>query len=270
MNKVFSLIGGLGVLVGLSACSQPMDKAGNVTLQENMQMKHALQGIWSDDSSDAVQFSAEGDSLYYPGDESRPLYFKIVDGRLMICGSDTVSYEIVCLEDGKFWYHSITGELIKLHHSEYELDSIEFVNTMQKPIALYDEVVKKDSVIMFNNHRYRGYVYINPSTMKVYRPSYNENGMKIEQVFYDNVIHVCVYEGKQSLFARDFTKKDFASLVDDNFLKNAVLSDMDFINVDGDGYWYEASLCIPDEASCYQIYILVSPDGRWSLRKAKS
>lgn len=270
MNEIFSLFLGLGVVAGLSACSYPAEKVTNVTPQENIHMKHSLQGIWSDDYSNAVQFSAEGDSLYYPGEESRPLYFKIVDGKLMICGSDTVSYEIICLENDKFWYHSITGELIKLHRSDFELDSIEFIKTMQRPIALYDRVVKKDSVIMFNNHRYHGYVYINPSTMKVYRSSYNENGMKIEQVFYDNVIHLCVYEGRQSLFARDFTKKDFESMVDENFLKNAVLSDMDFIDVNSNGYWYEALLCIPDEASCYQIYILISPDGQWSLHNATS
>lgn len=271
MNKIFNLLLGVGVVVAaLSACSQSVDKATDTMSHENVQMKQALQGIWADDGSDAVQFSAEGDSLYYPGDESRPLYFKIVDEQLLICGADTVSYEIVHLENGKFWYHSITGELIKLHRSEYELDSIEFVKAMQEPIALYDGVVKKDSVIMFDGHRYHGYVYINPSTMKVYKSSYNENGMKIEQVFYDNVIHLCVYEGKQSLFARDFTKKDFESMVDANFLKSAVLSDMDFIDVDNDGYWYEASLCIPDEASCYQVYILVSSEGQWSLHKDKS
>ena len=86
------------------------------------------------------------------------MYFKIVDGQLLICGADTVSYEIGHLENGKFGYHSITGELIKLHRSEYELDSIDFVKAMQEPIALYDGVVKKDSVIMFDGNRYHGYV----------------------------------------------------------------------------------------------------------------
>ena len=271
MNKIYSLLCGLWLaMTGMSACSHGAGNDVVAESQENVQMKQALQGIWADDNSDAVQFSADGDSLYYPGDASRPLYFKIVNGQLMICGADTVSYEIVCLEDSKFWYHSITGELIKLHRSEYELDSIEFVKTMQEPIALYDGVVKKDSVIMFEKHRYHGYVYINPSTMKVYKTSYNENGMKIEQVFYDNVIHLCVYEGTQSLFARDFTKKDFESAVEPGFLKSAVLSDMDFIDVNSKGYWYEVSLCIPDEASCYQIFILVSPDGDWSLQSVKA
>ena len=94
-------------------------------------------------------------------------------------------------------------------------------------------------------------------------------GMGNPAAFYDNVIHICVYEGKKSLYARDFVKKDFSSVVDTEFLNSAVLSDMNFIGAEKDGFWYEVSLCIPDEASCYQLYIQISYDGDYTLHKEK-
>lgn len=251
----------------LVACGNYSEKKSVEKKSEDIQAKNLLQGIWVDDGGDNVQFRATGDSIFYPGQESRPLYFKINDGELIICGTDTVAYRIERLEKNEFWYHSITDELIKLHRSEYELDSLEFENILREPIALYDGVVKKDSVVIANGHRYRGYVYINPSKMRVFKTSYNENGMKIERAFYDNVIHICIYEGRKSLYAKDFTKKDFASIVDDDFLQCAVLGDMDFIGVNNQSFWYEASLCIPDEASCYQIYIQIDENGELSLHK---
>lgn len=258
------VMGMLGLACG--ACQHHDDNDSQLTASEDSASKKLLQGIWVDDEGDNVQFWAEGDSLYYPGNESCPLYFKVVDHHLMVCGSDTVSYKIERLERDTFWYRSISDDLIKMHHSEYDLDSLEFTDVLREPIALYDGVVQKDSVVMYNAHRYRGYVYINPSKMRVSKTSYNENGMKVERVFYDNVIHICVYEGKKPLYAKDFTKKDFEGVVKQDFLKDAVLGDMDFYGVDAKGFWYEASLCIPDETSCYQVYLLISHDGELSLR----
>ena len=165
--------------LSVSACSGTSQENKETVLLEDVQSKTALQGIWVDDNSGNVQFRAEGDSLYYPEKESYPLYFKIMNENLVICGTDTVSYKIARLDKDSFWFQSITDELIKLHRSEYELDSLEFVGKELTPIALYDDVVEKDSVVMLNNHRYRGYVYINPSTIRVFKTSYNENGMKI-------------------------------------------------------------------------------------------
>lgn len=273
MNKL-SLIAScilLGSICVLLSCKpknedKPITQSGAV---EDKEAKAKLQGIWVDDEGECVEFRAVGDSIYYPEQESQPLYFKIVDNRLIILGVDTISYHIDRLDNDAFWFRSITDEIIKLHRSQYALDSLEFNNVLHQPVALYDEVVKKDSVVVYDGHRYRGYVYINPSTMKVQKTSYNENGMKIERAFYDNVIHICVYEGKKSLYARDFVKKDFSSVVDTEFLNSAVLSDMNFIGAGKDGFWYEVSLCIPDEASCYQLYIQISYDGDYTLHKEK-
>ena len=67
-------------------------------------------------------------------------------------------------------------EIIKLHKSENPEDILAFDNKEVEVIPT-TEVVKKDSVVMYKGTRYRGYVYVNPSTMKVIRSSYSEGGI---------------------------------------------------------------------------------------------
>ena len=60
---------------------------------------------------------------------------------------------------------------------------------------------------MYKGTRYRGYVYINPSKMKVIKTVYSDEGIGVDNVYYDNVIHICVYEGRNLLYGKDITKK---------------------------------------------------------------
>ena len=123
------------------------------------------------------------------------------------------------------------------------------------------EVIEKDQVVHYNNKRYRGYVYINPTDIKVVKPEITEEGLEVENVYYDNIIHICVYEGKNRLFGRDMKKPDFESLIPQEYFQRAILSDMEFIGVNAKGYQYQATLCVPNSASCYQINISISSDG---------
>ena len=61
------------------------------------------------------------------------------------------------------------------------------------------------------------------------RPGVSEEGLGVDNVYYDNIIHICVYEGRKSLYAKDITKQMFKGVVPDDFLQWAILSDMDFM-----------------------------------------
>jgi hypothetical protein len=89
----------------------------------------------------------------------------------------------------------------------------------------------------------------------------SDEGLGVDNVYYDNIIHICVFEGKRKLFSKDITKDMFSGVVPDEFLQSAVLSDMDFGGVDAKGYRYQATICIPDGASCYLVNITVGKDG---------
>ena len=100
---------------------------------------------------------------------------------------------------------------MKLHKSEEPADSLAFVDNTFQVIPIYTEVTERDSVVMYNGRR-----YINPSKMKVYKTSYSEEGISVDNVYYDNIMHICVYEGKKCLYSSDITKRMFENTVPEN------------------------------------------------------
>ena len=147
-----------------------------------------------------------------------------------------------------------------MNKADDSINSIDFPIQTKKTEAP-KEVIQKDQIVFYNNVRYRGYVYINPSQIKVTRPSYSDEGFKLDNVYYDNVIHICVYEGKTKLFGKDIYKKDFSETVPEEFLQWAILSDMEFIGVNENGYQYQATVSIPDEITSYIINLSISKEG---------
>lgn len=218
-----------------------------------------LQGVWLNELSDEPVLNVVGDSIYYSDELTDPVLFKIIDDSLVTYGTVVNAYKIIKQGEYNFHFLSLSGEEVHLHKAEPN-DSISFIHKQEVPI--YDNVLKKDSVVYFNDHRYHGYVYINPSRIKVTKPIVSENGMAMDNFYYDNIIHICVYEGTNRIFAKDINKQMFESLIPYDFFQYAILSDMDFDRIDAQGYHFQANLCVPDDASCYLINLIVSPDGQ--------
>lgn len=218
---------------------------------ENLGAKELLQGIWLDDETESPLMRVEGDTIYYADAQSSPIAFKIIRDTLYTYGNDTAYYKIDKQAEHIFRFHSITDDVISLHKSEDPNDSSYFVR-QKLVIPAYTEVTKRDSVVTYNGIRYRAYVYINPSRMKVVKTTYSEDGISMDNVYYDNVMHICVYEGKKSLFASDITKQMFGKVLPVDFLEQSILSDTKFMKVDRDGFHYQAVLAIP-ETSIYSI-----------------
>ena len=168
-----------------------------------------------------------------------------------------------------FWFHSLADEVIKLHKSENAEDSLVFTSREVEVISTTPEVIKKDSIVTYKNTRYRGYVYINPSKMKVFKTSYSENGISVDNVYYDNVIHICVYEGKKMLFGQDITKKMFADIFPAEMLDQAILADMNFMGVDSKGYHYQATLGIPESSVYNLVNMIIGFDNTMNIEKAE-
>lgn len=245
------------LFVALSSCGTPQPNAP--FREENKEAKALLEGIWLDDNTETVLMKVKGDTIFYADAATAPVAFKIIGDSLMTYGARTNSYKIEKQGEHIFWFHSAVGDVIRLHKTDTESDSLAFIHTQEIPV--YNEVLKKDSVVMFDNVRYRGYVYINPSKIKVMRPRVSEEGLGVDNVYYDNIIHICVYEGRKSLYAKDITKQMFKNVVPDDFLQWAILSDMDFTGIDAKGYHYQATVCVPDNATCYMVNITVNRNG---------
>ena len=242
----------------MSSCSgQPQNK--EKIEKENLTAKEWLQGTWIDDMTETPLFTVKGDTIYYNDESAAPVTFKIIKDTLKTYGHKITSYHIKKQGESFIWIQSIMGDILQLSKTDQSLDS--HWTLQQTSEETIEKVIQKDLVVHYNNRRFRGYVYINPTDIKVHQPEITEEGLEVENVYFDNIIHICVYEGKKKLFGRDMKKQDFKLLIPEEYYQRAILSDMNFIGVNAKGYQYQATLCIPNSASCYLINLSISLNG---------
>ncbi len=218
-------------------------------VQSNPIAKELLQGIWFLSDSDTPFLKVAGDSLCFYEQPGTVMAFNIVQDSLYTFGSGTYGYKIDKQSEYMFWFHSISNHVIKLYKSENLEDTIYFEHNdtvEENPVVEDQEVVQRDSIVYFDNTRYHGYAFINPSSFKVYKPMYSDDGIRIDQIYYDNVIYICVYQGTEKLFGQNIYKDHFKDILESNFFNAVILADMDFIGVDETNYYFQAKVEIPN------------------------
>ena len=238
-------------------------------ITENVKAKELMQGIWIDDESDIPLLFIKGDTIYYANSQSTPVYFKIIKDTLYTFGNELARYQIDKQTEYSFSFHSLADNIVKLHKSEDPNDSLAFSGKPVEIIPTYTEVTQKDSVVFYNGIRYRAYVYINPSKIKVIKTTYSEEGISMDNIYYDNIMHICIYEGRKCLFSSDITKQMLENVISTDFLQQSILSEMNFKNVDRKGFHYQATVCIPESSVCNIADLSVSFDGKLTIYTAK-
>ncbi len=253
----------IGLLALLTGCSQQQKGNAGVSNEESREAKAMMQGVWLDAETEEVSFRVKGDSIYYADSTSMPAFFKIIADSLVL-GSGT-RYAIEKQTEHLFWFKNQNGDLVKLQKSDDDSDASAFIHDTPK-IMTYTHQVKSDSVVLYNGNRYHWYIAINPTKFKVVKRSYNDDGVEVENVYYDNIMHISVYDGATKLFSSDFRKQQYAKFVPANFLEEAVLANMEYNKIDAAGLHFNATLCIPDGASCYLVECLISYKGQLSMK----
>ena len=261
------IVTGLCSIILLAACNGSSKDAG--LTEEDLTAKGLLQGIWMDDETEMPMMRIDGDTIYYADPQNAPVMFKVVHDTLYVYGNEPARYKIDRQTEYSFWFHSLADEIIKMHKSDNAEDSLAFTNGEVEVIPTAPEVIKKDSFVLYKGTRYRGYVYINPSKMKVTKTSYSENGYSVDNVYYDNVIHICVYEGRKMLYGQDITKKVFSGIFPEAFLSQTILSDMNFTGVSSKGYHYQAILRIPESSVSNLVNMIIDFNNKLSIKKAE-
>lgn len=236
-----------------------------VAPREDIEAKAMLAGIWIDADEETVIFKIKGDTVYYPDSTSRPVKFQIVGDTMVMYGNNVSKYPIIRQTPHIFEFKNQNNETIKLVKSENPSDSLQFVRRNIMPLN-QGKVVKCDTVVMFSDKRYHSYVQVNPTTYKVYRQFYNTEGIEVENIYYDNIVHVSVFMGRNKIFSKDFTKNDFAAAVPQNMLKQSILSDIRLVSVSDAGLHYRTQLTIPDSPSSFLVELVVSFSGDTSVR----
>jgi len=231
-------------------------------LQESREAKSMLQGIWKDSETDDLAFRVVGDSLIYPDSASIPIYFSIVGDSLCVGG---ISYAIIRHTDHLLWFENQMGDVVKL----VKIDDAEVANEYKpqnSSQAIVTEYLNRDSVVMYDGERYHWYITINPTKHRVIRTNYNDDGLAVQHIYFDNIIHLALFHGNRKVFSDDLKKARFNSYVPADFLQQAVLGDIQFNHADNQGFHFDANICIPDDASCYLVGIIINTDGKMSMK----
>jgi hypothetical protein len=246
----------------LSACRGK--SSHRVQPQEDTKAKQMLQGIWINQDDQDVAFKVKGDTVYYPDSISQPVYFQILADTFVLHGAHEVKYPILRQTRNLFVFRNLEGETVHLTLSN-DGDEASLFPT-QRPVALNQrKLIKRDTVVIFNGERYRCYAQVNPTSYKVMKSTYNDDGVVVDNFYYDNIVNLHIYHGSRKLFSSDFRKQQFSSKVPSDFLNQAVLSDITLESVDASGIHYIASLVVPDSMSRFEVKITIDYKGRMTL-----
>lgn len=267
MKQAFNILLLACFLLGVAACGQKSEKK-QPEIKEDTAAKKLLQGIWLDgDDEDDVAFRVKGDTIYYPDSTSQPVYFYIVGDTLVMKGANTSKYPIVNQAAHIFQFKVQNGDIVKLVKTDDQSYLQQFSH--EQPVTLnQNTLVKRDTVVNAGNEKLHLYVQVNPTTFKVYKSSYNDDGVEVDNVYHDNIVNVNIYQGSRKIFGRDFRKEDFKGQVPHEFLKQSILSDIVFRKVDADGVHYKVVLAMPDSSMSYQVEIIISLEGKMTIKKS--
>ena len=230
---------------------------------EDKTAKKLLQGVWINEDEELV-FKAEGDTLFYPDSISQPSYFKIVGDTLVVYSANVTKYPIVRQTEHTFSFRNFSGDVVKLQKSE-DNDATDAFQQNQPATLNQRQLIKRDTVIVYNGERYHCYLQVNPTTYKVIKTTYNDDGVEVGNVYYDNILHLSFFHGANKVYSSNFVKNDFSKFVPAEYLKQSVLSDMTFVSLNDKGVTYLATICIPDTPSSYVVKVNVSFDGKMTM-----
>ncbi len=253
----------LSCILTLVACGQKAEKQQEV--KEDTAAKKMLQGIWLNDEDD-VAFRVKGDTIYYPDSTSQPVYFYIAGDTLVMKGANMAKYPIVKQAEHIFQFKVQNGDVVKLVKTEDKSYLQQFIHNHVSVALNQNTLIKRDTVVVRGDGKYHLYVQVNPTSYKVYKSSYNDDGVEVDNVYYDNIVNLHVYHGANCLFSRDFHKKDFDKQVPSSFLDQSILSDIVFNKIDESGIHYLAVLAMPDSSLSYQVEVIISFEGKMKMR----
>ena len=269
MRKAFIAIMVILVTGQFSSCQKKGSAGKEDAVQEDTVAKQMLQGIWVDEDGQDVAFKAQGDSIFYPDSTSQPVRVQIFGDTLVLHSASDVKYPILKQTKNLFIFRNQNGDEVKLVLSEDANDADFFLS--KRPQALNQGVlIKRDTVVKFQDKPYHCYIQVNPTTYKVIKSSWNDEGVEVDNVYYDNIINLNVYSGARRLFHSDIKKQQFSGVVPADFLNQSVFSDLILKSVDAEGIHFQASLVMPDETmNSFQVMLTISYNGNMSMKVGK-
>lgn len=231
-------------------------------VQDDVSMKKMLQGMWVNDLEGNVVFAIKGDSIFYGDSLSNPTSFRVYGDTIYVENHMMVKYPVKKLTASSLCIINADGDEVELVKSDQAMKPGEYRGSVN---PIQGRVVKVDTVVICGNHRYHAYSQVNPTSYKVYNQTTNSDGLTVENIYFDNIVHIAVYEGSRRIFGHNIKKEMFAKHVPTSYLEKAVLSEILIEGAKGDDVEFVAILSMPDSYTNYRVNIIVSPDGKYSM-----
>ena len=261
MKKLQTFIMEISIIAALASCGNTPEK-NNDTPAEDLQAKQTIQGIWVDELEGDCVFRAKGDTIFYTDSLSEPVRFHINADTLYLESSHPSKYHITRLSDHVLRFVNNDGDEISLVKSN-DKSLVTLFEKIKRSVDHINqgELIKRDSVLSAGSKRFHAYVQVNPTTFKVYHQSINDDGVTVDHAYFDNIVHIALYDGAKKLINRDYRKKDFEAYVPKEYIAQCILSDIIIEKATADNVTFVAILSTPDTYTSYNINIVVSIDG---------
>ncbi|WP_125042701.1 DUF4738 domain-containing protein [Bacteroides faecalis] len=120
---------------------------------------------------------------------------------------------------------------------------------------------KTEVDIKYKDKDYSSYVYRTPDESLPHVK--NEMG----DTYVDNKIVVRLTRGGTTVFDKTFTKNDFSSVVDADFLSKSMLEGIVYDKITPQGFVYAASVCYPQTDYYIPLSITITADGKMIIEK---
>lgn len=261
MKKLQTFILGISITATMISCGNTPEK--NDTPAEDLQAKKTIQGIWVDELEGDCVLRAKGDTIFYTDSLSEPVRFHINADTLYLESSHPTKYHLNKLSDHVLRFTNNDGDEISLVKSN-DKSLVALFEKVEKAVGHINqgELIKRDSVLNAGDKRFHAYVQVNPTSFKVYQQSINDDGVTVDHAYYDNIVHIALYDGAKKLINRDYRKNDFSAHVPAEYISKCILSDIIIDKVTEEGVTFVAILSTPDTYTSYHINILVNTEGK--------
>jgi hypothetical protein len=229
-------------------------------IEEDKVAKERLQGTWLNELEGGIVFSVKGDTIYFNDSTSAPASFYVHDDTIVVNTQKKTKYPLKYLDSGSVTFVNLEGDEVTFTKGAEKTDA--GMARQTEPISQSEDTKRKrDSVVVCDGKQLHAYTNITPTTHKVYSQSTNSDGLGVETAYYDNIIHIALYEGKTKLFGQNFAKDAFKELVPKEYFDNAILKDIKIAGTHQKAVRFTATLIIPDTYVNFKVNIDIDSQG---------
>ena len=259
-RKLFTCISVLLIL--LTACR---NRGADYQQQnEDKQAKEMLQGLWTNGEKSDPAMLVKGDSIFYPDSASMPVRFWIYQDTIYLQGQNVHGYKIEKQAPHLFKFANQNGDDVKLTKTNDKALYSAFNYHVYAMNTFLEQ--SQDTVIRTDLGYFESKVHVQTTSDKVVKSTYNDNGVEVDNMYLDNVAALRLYNHGTPVFAHDFRKQEFQSLIPKDFLSRSILRKMYFTHADAKALYYYVIIGIPDADTTYVIELRVTPDGRMAKK----